>query len=120
MRIATTVEDPDPAAMERLCALHRTLGVPDEDHLVRAIVHRGRAIDGDLGVEIGTATMFPEPTITADGLVWNPFGATVRDGRFDTDMLICRQISPLARGIEAMAGLIDAQPAGTDALLSIR
>jgi MoaA/NifB/PqqE/SkfB family radical SAM enzyme len=36
--IATTLEDPDavdPDERERLCELHRSLGIPDEDHVVR-------------------------------------------------------------------------------------
>ncbi len=37
VRIATTLEDPeavDPGERARLCALHRSLGVGDEDHVV--------------------------------------------------------------------------------------
>ena len=32
----------DPDERDRLCALHRSLGVGDEDHVVRPIVRRGR------------------------------------------------------------------------------
>jgi hypothetical protein len=38
VKIATTLEDPaavDPDERERLCELHRSLGIPDEDHVVR-------------------------------------------------------------------------------------
>ena len=44
VRIATTLEDPDaadPHEMERLCELHRSMGIPDEDHVVRPIISRG-------------------------------------------------------------------------------
>lgn len=120
VRIATTVEHQSPAELEQLCALHRSLGVSDDDHVVRAIVHRGRASDNDLGVAITTENMFPEPTVTADGLYWNPFGATVRGGRMDTDFLVTRQVVPLARGVEAMLSVISGRPAANDALLGIR
>jgi hypothetical protein len=53
LRVATTIEDPatyDPDERERLCPLHRSLGVSDEDHVVRPIVLRGRAASNGLGV----------------------------------------------------------------------
>ena len=40
VRLATTSDDLDPVDHERLCALHRSWGVPDEDHVVRPIVSR--------------------------------------------------------------------------------
>jgi hypothetical protein len=45
VRIATTSRPDavDPDERERLCELHRSLGIPDEDHVVRPIIHRGRA-----------------------------------------------------------------------------
>ena len=33
IRIATTVESIEDAELDRLCALHRRLGVPDSDHI---------------------------------------------------------------------------------------
>nr|MDQ3308165.1 radical SAM protein [Actinomycetota bacterium] len=41
VRIATTVEEDDAEDLQRLCALHRGLGVSDEDHVVRPIIQRG-------------------------------------------------------------------------------
>ena len=70
VRIATTIEDPatyDPDERDRLCALHRSLGVSDEDHVVRPIVHRDRAVSSDLGVPAGFDDLEPELTVTADG-----------------------------------------------------
>ncbi|MGH2968185.1 MAG: radical SAM protein, partial [Solirubrobacteraceae bacterium] len=93
VRIATTIEDPagyDPEERERLCALHRSLGVADADHVVRPIVHRGRAATNDLGVPAGFEDLEPELTVTADGAFASPFGPTVRGGRLDTDLLVTR------------------------------
>ncbi len=88
VRIATTVDAIDDEERERLCRLHRRLGVPDADHVIRPIVRRGRAVDHDLGVEAGPADLPAELTITTDGAFWSPFGPTVHGGRLDTDLLI--------------------------------
>jgi len=123
VRIATTLEDPDavdPVESERLCALHRSLGVPDEDHVVRPIIRRGRADTGDLGVAAGFEQLDPELTITADGAFASPFGPTVRGGRMDTDLLVTRAIAPLRRPAEALAGVVEGSPPGTDTRLGIR
>ena len=96
VRIATTGDRQSPEQMERLCSLHRSLGVPDEDHVVRPIVRRGRAVDHGLGVEATLGDLPAELTITADGAFWSPFGPTVHGGRLDTDLLITRTTRPLS------------------------
>jgi MoaA/NifB/PqqE/SkfB family radical SAM enzyme len=123
VRIATTLEDPDsvdPAEAERLCALHRSLGVPDADHIVRPIVRRGRADTGGMGLAASFEQLEPELTITSDGAFASPFGPTVRGGRMDTDLLVTRTIAPLRLPAEALAGVVEGRPAGTDARLGIR
>jgi MoaA/NifB/PqqE/SkfB family radical SAM enzyme len=102
VRIATTTVGLERDELARLCELHRSLGVPDEDHVVRPIVRRGRAIDHGLGVDAGLAELPAELTITADGAFWSPFGPTVHGGRLDTDLLITRTIEPLSVPAEAM------------------
>ena len=106
--------------MQRLCALHRSLGVPDEDHVVRPIVRRGRAIDQDMGVVAEPKDLFPELTLTADGAFWSPFAPTVHAGRLDTDLLLTRQRLPLDAPARALLAAADANPEGHDATLNIR
>jgi MoaA/NifB/PqqE/SkfB family radical SAM enzyme len=123
VRIATTLEDPEAAnraEMARLCELHRTLGVPDEDHVVRPIVRRGRAQINELGVAAGVAELDPELTITADGAFYSPFAPTVAGGRLDTDLLVTRAIQPLATPADALARIVAGRPPGEDATLGIR
>lgn len=123
VRIATTLEDPDAAdrdEMARLCELHRALGVPDEDHVVRPIVRRGRAQVNHLGVAAGVAELDAELTITADGAFYSPFAPTVAGGRLDTDLLVTRAIEPLATPAEAIARIVEDRPPGEDASLGIR
>ncbi|MDQ6793172.1 MAG: radical SAM protein [Candidatus Dormibacteraeota bacterium] len=102
VRIATTTEGLEPAALERLCDLHRSLGIPDADHVVRPIVRRGRAVDMGLGVEAGPADLPAELTISTDGAFWSPFGPTVHGGRLDTDLLLTRVTRPLTRPAAAL------------------
>ncbi len=120
VRIATTVESIADAELDRLCALHRNLGVPDSEHIIRPIVRRGRARSNGLGVDAHQSDLPAELTITADGAFWSPFGPTVRDGRLDTDLLITRTTLPLAVPARALLGLVQTRPQGTDSMLNIR
>jgi MoaA/NifB/PqqE/SkfB family radical SAM enzyme len=105
-RIASTLAGVDEDDLAKLCALHRSLGVPDEDHVVRGVVRRGRALTEGLGEPVGIAQLRPELTISVDGAFSGPFGPTVVDDRVDTDLLVTRAIQPLSRPAEALAGLV--------------
>ncbi|MGH9024187.1 MAG: radical SAM protein, partial [Acidimicrobiia bacterium] len=120
VRVATTVEAITQQQLERLCALHRGLGIDEEDHVVRPVVRRGRAAKRDLGVAVGRDDLPPELTVTVDGAFWNPFGPTIADGRLDTDLLITRTISPLSVAAVALLGLVEGRPPGADAATGIR
>ncbi len=120
VRIATTLDRRDDAALERLCTLHRSLGVTDDRHIVRAVVRRGRADEQGVGVPVDHAALFPEPTVTAEGVFWSPFGATVRGGLMDTDLRVSATILPLADPIASLLDHADARPGGNDGLIGIR
>ncbi|MDP4504117.1 radical SAM protein [Nonomuraea turcica] len=120
VRIATTVESIEDAELDRLCSLHRDLGVPDEDHIIRPIVRRGRAADHDLGVMARQQDLPAELTITTDGAFWSPFGPTVSAGVVDTDLLITRTTRPLGVPARALLRLVENRPAGEDVALNIR
>ncbi|WP_117208120.1 radical SAM protein [Allorhizocola rhizosphaerae] len=120
VRIATTVESIEDAELDRLCALHRQLGVPDEDHVIRPIVRRGRAVDYRLGVDAQRDDLPAELTITTDGAYWSPFGPTVHSGVVGTDLLITRTTSPLSVPANALLRLVEARPPGDDMTLNIR
>jgi MoaA/NifB/PqqE/SkfB family radical SAM enzyme len=120
VRIATTVESIEDAELDRLCALHRELGVPDDDHVIRPIVKRGRAVDHGLGVRARHVDLPAELTITVDGAFWSPFGPTVHGGVLDTDLLITRTTRPLSVPAEAMLRLLEGEQPGSDVALNIR
>lgn len=119
VRVATTSAGLDPHALAQLCALHRSLGVADEDHVVRPIVRRGRAVDHGLGVEAALSDLPAELTITADGAFWSPFGPTVHGGRLDTDLLISRTTRPLSASARAMLKVAGFAPARAGSELKI-
>lgn len=123
VRIATTVDDPDavdPEEQERLCELHRSMGIPDEDHVVRPIINRGRAVSNEMGVLAGFEQLEPELTLTTDGAFYSPFGPTVRGGRLDTDLLVSRTTSPVSAAAGALVRVAEDLPPGNDASIGIR
>ena len=120
VRLATTVEDQTGEELARLCALHRSWGVSDDDHVVRGVVRRGRAELAGMGITPGPTDILPELTITADGAFLHPFGPTVRHGVTDLDLLVSRQVLPLERAAERFLRIVSDQPVGTDVARNIR
>jgi len=120
VRIATTLEEENAEDMARLCALHRRLGVGDDDHVVRPVIRRGRAETGEMGVVARYLDLEPELTVTADGAFWSPFAPTVTRGVLDTDLLLTRTVQPLQRPLDAMLAVVGARPEGADSTLNIR
>ena len=125
VRLATTLEYDEihrgpTQEHERLCELHRELGVPDDDHVIRPIVHRGRAATNAMGVLPTLDDLDPELTVTRDGAFWNPFAPTVRAGVLDTDLLLTRTTQPLEVPASTMLRLVDGRDAGADSRLGIR
>lgn len=120
VRLATTVEDQTEEELQRLCSLHRSLGIPDDRHIVRSVVKRGRAAERGLGSELGPADVLPELTVTADGAFLHPFAPTVRGGRTDLDLLVSRQTAPLSAALARFLAVVEEQPAGDDVVRSIR
>jgi MoaA/NifB/PqqE/SkfB family radical SAM enzyme len=120
VRIASTATVMEPDDLARLCELHRNLGIPDEDHVVRPIARRGRGVDIDEAVPVEQTDLPPELTVTADGTFWSPFGPTVRDGRVDTDLLLTRTTDPLSVPAEALARALAGRPHGADTTFTFR
>jgi Radical SAM superfamily/4Fe-4S single cluster domain len=64
-----------------------------EDRVIRRIALRGSASEG---VAISRSDLVPEVTITTDGVYWHPVGAE------DADLLVTRDIFPLAESFDAV------------------
>lgn len=107
VKIATTLDDPTGVDLSDLCELHRSLGISDDDHVVRGMVRRGRAAAEGWGSQAGADELFPELTVTDDGAFWSPFAPTVRGGQLDTDLLITRSVEPLAAAASTFLALVE-------------
>jgi MoaA/NifB/PqqE/SkfB family radical SAM enzyme len=119
VRIATTVADQSREELRRVCDLHRSWGIPDEDHIVRPVVRRGRAATRGMGVVPQAGDILPELTITAEGAFLDPFAPTVRRGVTDIDRLVCRETAPMIAAVEAFLAAVAKRP-GADAERNIR
>ena len=102
VRIATTLESQSADEARRLKRLVADLGVPDEDHVVRNVVDRGRAGLEEMGQRAPLEQMPPELTITQDGAFWSPFGPTYRGGRLETDLRVSRVSMPLTEPLRVL------------------
>lgn len=121
VRIATTLDRQAPNDIDRLRALLADLGVREENHLVRPVITRGRAVEHGFGIAAGQPELFPELTITSDGAYWSPFGSTAAPGKpLDTEMLLTRQIEPLRKPLDVLVSQLRAVPPSADALIGIR
>jgi radical SAM family protein len=67
--------------------------IATEDRVIRRIALRGIASEG---VAVTRSDLVPEVTITAEGVYWHPVGAE------DSDLLVTRDIFPLAESFAAV------------------
>jgi pyruvate-formate lyase-activating enzyme/TusA-related sulfurtransferase len=72
--------------------------VREEDRVIRRIALRGSAAEG---IALARADLVPEVTITAEGVFWHPVGAE------DNDLLVSREIFPLAESFAAVRRAFD-------------
>ncbi len=84
--------------------------VAPEDRVIRRVAMRGVA---ETGIALSRADLVPEITITADGVYWHPVGAD------DADMLVTRDVFPLAGAFEAVRAHLARERAHGDRLASV-
>jgi MoaA/NifB/PqqE/SkfB family radical SAM enzyme len=120
VRVATTLVERDESDLDRLCALHRELGIPDSDHVVRSVVRRGKAAVEDLGDALGEHDVLPELTLTSEGAFLHPFAPTVRNGVTDTDLRVASSPLPLDEALDAFLAEVTRLPAGDDVVRNVR
>ncbi len=92
--ISTTETPANTAQLDELHEFRRGLGIADEDHFVRPLAKRGFSQEG---MEVGVDTLVPELTVTVDGVYWHPLVSPS-----DTDMLVRREIFPLAEAVDCI------------------
>jgi pyruvate-formate lyase-activating enzyme/TusA-related sulfurtransferase len=96
VRLAATVStDAEAAQFQSFLDAHQ---VSEDNRVIRRIALRGSATEG---VALARADLIPEVTITADGVFWHPVGAE------DGDLLVSREIFPLAESVAAVRRAFD-------------
>lgn len=90
VRLSTTETPANTARLEQICAFHRSLGIPDEDHFLRPLARRGYSKEG---LELDMSNLIPEITVNIDGVFWHPLST-------DADMQVSKKIFPLAASVE--------------------
>jgi hypothetical protein len=95
------------AHLDELRAFVRELGIIEGDHFVRPLAKRGFSQEG---LEVGTDNLVPEVTVTADGVYWHPLVSPS-----DTDMLVTRQVFPLANAVACIQEQLESQASGDSA-----
>jgi MoaA/NifB/PqqE/SkfB family radical SAM enzyme len=86
VRISTTETPANAAHLEEMCAFRRSLGISDEDHIIRQLAKRGFSQEG---ISVGKHNLLPEMTVNAEGVYWHPSST-------DADLLVKNGIFPLA------------------------
>ncbi len=96
VRLAATVStDAEAEEFRSFLDVHR---VSEENRVIRRIALRGSATQG---IALARADLVPEITITAEGVFWHPVGAE------DNDLLVSREIFPLAESFAAVRRAFD-------------
>jgi pyruvate-formate lyase-activating enzyme len=96
VRLAATVSTDEDA--EEFRGFLDAQGISEENRVIRRIALRGVAAEG---IALARADLVPEVTITSDGVFWHPVGAE------DNDLLISREIFPLAESFAAVRRAVD-------------
>ena len=96
VRLAATVSTDTEA--EEFRAFLDTHQISEENRVIRRIALRGVATEG---IALARADLVPEVTITSDGVFWHPVGAE------DNDLLVSREIFPLAESFAAVRRAVD-------------
>lgn len=90
VRLSTTETPANAAHLDQLCDFHRSLGIPETDHFVRALAKRGFSTEG---LELEMATLAPEVTVNVDGVFWHPLST-------DADMQVSKSPFPLKTAVD--------------------
>ena len=93
VRLGTTQTAENSRDLTAMCQLHRSLHIPDEDHIIRPLVRRGFSAKG---IAVSLPALEPEVTVNCDGVYWHPVAT-------DPDLLISPEIFPLRDAAERIA-----------------
>jgi len=87
--LSTTQTPANADHLDEICDFHQSLGIPEDDHIIRPLARRGFSKEG---VEVGKQSLIPEITVNVNGVYWHPLST-------DPDMLVSEQLFPLADAV---------------------
>ena len=90
--LSTTETPVNSAHLDDICALHRSMGIPDDRHFVRPLARRGNSREG---LEVHRGNLTPEITANLDGIFWHPLST-------DADMQVSKKLFPLADAVASV------------------
>jgi MoaA/NifB/PqqE/SkfB family radical SAM enzyme len=99
VRLSTTETPANTDHLEELHAFRLSLGIAEDDHVIRPLARRGFAQEG---LEMGIECLLPEVTVNADGVFWHPLASPS-----STDMQVSQHIFPLAAAVAAVHQQLD-------------
>ena len=108
VRLSTTETPANSAHLGEICEFHKSLGIPEGDHVLRTLAKRGFSQEG---IELSTVNMQPEVTVDIDGVYWHPLST-------DSDMRVSWKMFPLADSLTLIREQLAAQTAGEAARVS--
>lgn len=103
IRLSTTETPANSDHLEKICAFHLQLGIPEDEHVIRPLAQRGFS---QAGMKVSKATLSPELTINHAGAYWHPIST-------DPDLQISPMIFPLANTLKQLQNELQAIPADT-------
>jgi MoaA/NifB/PqqE/SkfB family radical SAM enzyme len=98
VQLSTTQTPANQAGLDQICAFHQSLGIAEEDHIIRPLAKRGFSREG---MEVCKATLAPEITVNRDGIFWHPLST-------DPDMQVRSTIFPLAEAVSQVQAELQA------------
>jgi MoaA/NifB/PqqE/SkfB family radical SAM enzyme len=107
VRISTTETPANTAYISEICDFHYSMGIPEEDHIIRPLAKRGFS---NQGTEVGKHNIAPEITVTQSGVYWHPLST-------DPDMLVSESIFPLSDAVCKVKAELESRNAASAAQL---
>ncbi len=96
VRLSTTETSANTEFLAEICDFRCSLGISDDDHIIRPLAKRGFS---EAGMDVGKSNLAPEMTINTEGVYWHPLST-------DADLLVRAEIFPLAESIAQIKGAL--------------
>lgn len=104
VKVAATLREDETGSAAELHAFLDSIDIPRPDRLIRPVARQGAATAGQ---PISIDTVYPEPTVTVEGIWWHPVAVT------DPGMKVADAPLPLAAALATIRDTLTAQNAAS-------